>query len=220
MTDAKLGAEHFLNAAADRLCVGEGQVFAEVDVCLKVDVFIVHLPDVQVVHVLHLSHPLGVLLHVVQVYLLGRGLHKDVDRLADDAPGVPDDVDAHGHGDQRVEPIELPDPNGDAAEDDGHGRERVAQEVQVSRADVQVALLVAVQDDDRDQVSQQPEGGHRQHHGAADRFRVQEALVSLDEEEDTDDDQRDGVEECRQDLGAFVTKRFAQVGTLLSVATG
>ena len=92
--------------------------------------------------------------------------------------------------------------------------------MQVSRADVQVVLPVAMQHDDRDQVGQQPERSHDQHHRAADRLGVAEALVGLDKEEDADHDQRHGVEERRQDLGAFVAKRLAQVGALLGVSAG
>ena len=154
MADAELRTQHFLDASADGLRVRERQIFAEVDVRLEVDMLVVHLPDMQVVHVLNLGHVLRMTLHGVQIDALGRGLHEDVDRLADDAPRVPDDIHAHDHRDQRIEPIQLPNPDGDAAQDDSHGRERVTKQMQVSRADVQVVLPVAMQHDDRDQVGQ------------------------------------------------------------------
>ena len=64
---------------------------------------------------------------------------QDIERLADDADGAPEDHGGDEDGEERVDPGHAGKEDGCAAYDDGGGGERVAEHVEEDAADVDVA---------------------------------------------------------------------------------
>lgn len=74
-----------------------------------------------------------------ELQITRRALEEDVEGLADDADGAPEDHGGDEDGEERVDPGHAGKEDGCAAYDDGGGGERVAEHVEEDAADVDVA---------------------------------------------------------------------------------
>jgi len=64
-------------------------------------------PDMQVMHAADTLHMQNVGQHCIHVNIGGGGFHQNIDRLLQDAPGIPKDQQANKDADQRVKPVQT-----------------------------------------------------------------------------------------------------------------
>ena len=92
VADAECISQHGLHVMAHGLGLAERHIPGDVEVGLQVNLFVIHLPHVQVVEVVHLRQRLHCLFDFLNIDMAWRSLHQDIDRLAYHAPGVVRDV--------------------------------------------------------------------------------------------------------------------------------
>ncbi len=71
----------------------------------------------QVMHAAHALHLQDGINHRLHVNIGRRGFHQDIDRLTQDAPGVPEDQQADKDADQRIKPVQTGKTDDDPGDD-------------------------------------------------------------------------------------------------------
>src|SRR5450432_3608200 len=112
-------------------------------------------PYVQIVDVQHSFHGAHASSYFSEANTTRQTLQEDVERLANDVPGSPNDQDTDQDGEDRIDPQPTGVPDGDCACDDGDRSERIAQEVNESAANVDVILAGAAQGEHDAAIQQQ-----------------------------------------------------------------
>ena len=116
------------------------------------------------------------------------------------------------HTDQRIEPHPAGEEDDHARADDADRGQRVAEDVQESRARVHVVVVVLVQHKGDDDVDDQAYHRDDEHRPGLDRLRLLPAIPGLAQNLEGDEQQRDAVGERRQDLQAVVAVGMAVIG--------
>jgi hypothetical protein len=80
----------------------------------------------------------------------------------------------------------------------------VAEDLEVRRANVEARLGGAVEQAGAHEIHHEPDGGDPEHGAAEDHGRLQEPAIGLEQDPGGDREQRDGVDQRGEDLGAVV----------------
>ena len=99
-----------------------------------------HCPDVQVVHFGHPWSAFQKLFDCGGINFGGHGVHRQIDRFAQQPPGAKEDDDGDHETGDRIDPKPRCHKDGDASDDYSQRQQRVGGHVQVGTADVQVAV--------------------------------------------------------------------------------
>src|SRR6185312_10363431 len=168
-------------------------------------------PDMKVVNIDDAGNLFHGSANVREVEIAGRAFEEDVQGLADDADGTPEDHRGDDEREQRIDPLQAGEQNAKAAEDDGGGGERVAKHVQEDAADVDVAGKLPEQGGDG-AVHQHTGSGDVHHQTRLDDDRVGETMDGGDGDPAGEDDESQCVDEGGQHTGALIAERFVGGG--------
>ena len=149
--------------------------------------------------------------NVAQRDCAGRAFEQDVEGLADDGDGAPDDHAGDEEREHRVDPHDAGKQDACAAGDDGRGGEGVAEHVQEDGADVDVAGELPEQAGNG-AVHQDSGGGNDHHDVRVDGDRGVETMDGGDRDPGGEDDQGEGAlevdggerEQDREEVGDVV----------------
>jgi hypothetical protein len=161
-------------------------------------------PDMQIVNIqdaIHFAHGGR---DFTQGEAAGQAFEKNIQGLAGDAPRRDHDERGEGDGKKRIngQPVGVMDHQ--RARENRHCTQSVAEHVDESRAQVEIILLAVAQGKHDAAVEGQGEQGNPEHDRVVDRFRANEPLNGLPDDEDRNGDQCDGVKESRENAGAMV----------------
>lgn len=138
-------------------------------------------------------------------------LEEDVEALADDADGAPEDHGGDEDGQQRVDPRHAGEQDGCATDDDGGGGEGVAEHVEEDAADVDVAGEAP--EESGDGAVHQDAGGCDVHHKLRpDGDGNCDTVDGFDGDPGREDDEGGGVDEGREDTCALVAEGLLLCG--------
>src|SRR5215831_174436 len=160
-------------------------------------------PDVQVVHVVDAFDFANGAFHVFDLETARRTFEQNVQRLAHDAEAGPQDQDADSDGERGIDPVLAGGEDGPAAGDDGGSLEGVADLVEESAADVDVASGAIEQERD-DAVHDDAGGGHGDHHSRMDLLRAANSAHRLIKNKERYAHQRQRVDQGGEHTGAMV----------------
>src|ERR1035438_9882505 len=169
-------------------------------------------PDVQIVDVVDSGDGANGGFDALQFHAARRAFEQDVEALADDADGRPEDHDADADGEGGIDPALSGKRDGDTSGDDGGGGERVADFVHDGATQVDVAMAAHEQQCDA-AVHDHTGGGDPDHQLRVDIDRVQEAAKGFVPDVKRDQDERGSIDERRQNAGAVVAESLAGIGT-------
>jgi len=140
-----------------------------------------------------------------QLKVARRAFEEDVERLADDADGTPEDHGGDEDGEDGVDPGHAGEKDACAARDDGSGGEGVAEHVEEDAADVNVSGEAPEEGGYR-AVHQDAGGGDVHHQTRLDGYRCGEAVDGFDGNPGGEDDECRGIDEGCKDAGALVAE--------------
>jgi len=132
---------------------------------------------------------------------------EDVEGLADDADGTPDDHAGDEEGQERVDPSDAGEEDGRAAGDDSGGGEGVAEHVEEDAADVDVSGE-APEERGYGAVHEDTGCGDVHHEARLHGDGCGDAVDGLGGDPGGEDDESDGVEEGGEDSCALVAEGF------------
>src|SRR5665213_3436873 len=141
----------------------------------------------------------------------GRSFEEDIEGLADDGGGTPEDHAGDDYGEDGIDPECAGEEDARASGDDGGGGECVAEHVQEDGADVDVAGELPEQGGDG-AVHQDAGGGDVHHKARLNGDRVGETVDGGDGDPAGKDDESKGVDKGREDAGALVAEGFVGGG--------
>ena len=145
--------------------------------------------------------------HLVQVNAPGRRLQQHVDGLAQQAQGARDDQQADAERDDGVGAGEAGQPDRQGGGQDRHRAEQVVEDLQVRAADVEAGRLALRQQQQRHQVAHRADDAEDDHRARPYRFRVDQPLHGLVEDEGRKPEQDHRVHGGREDLRALPAER-------------
>ena len=159
-------------------------------------------PGVQVVHVDDAGHATEVLAHVLEIQVRRRRLEQHVDRLAQQPPRPRQDQDGDQQRGERVRAQEAGGHDDQCGDDDEHRAEQVAEHLEVGAPHVQRLLAPVHQQQQRDGVGDQADGGEPEHRAGLHLRRVDEPQHTDDCEPAAHPEEHQRVDESSEDLGA------------------
>lgn len=160
-------------------------------------------PDMQVMHI---ADPIDLLhraAHLGQLHPFGRAFQEDVQGLADNVQGRPEDQRGNQQRQRRIDPQAARELDDGAAHNDRRSGKRISQHVQEGPAHVQVAADPG-QHPRQHAVDCDANGGHRHHGPRPYGDRMQQAAHGRNGDPHGDDNQRQRVDKGRQHLGPVV----------------
>lgn len=175
----------------------------------EMDFFVAQFPHVNVMYSRNAGNLFELLRNLVQVNFGWHHLHQDLHRLFQNGEGVHKQVNADEHRYERVDPVPFEKVDKAGAGNHRQRSERIAQQMEVSRPDVQVLLLVAVKDEHRDPVGNQPQQSEPEHPVRVDGAQVDKTRNSLENQENRNTDQHQRIDKRSQDFGPAVAKSGA-----------
>ncbi len=169
-------------------------------------------PDVQVVDAKH-----AVDLHYVfdksgRVDIARLGFEQDVDRVAQDAPGVVKNEEADEHADERVEPVGFCEVDDDTRNDRADGGKDITHEMNKRRTQVEVGVASLMDKHRCDDVDDDGDQPNTDEHARLHFGWVDEAVICLIKNSKRDDDKRGRVDERNQDADSMIAIGLAFVG--------
>jgi len=118
-----------------------------------------------------------------------------------------EDERGDGEGKGGVDPGSAGEQDGEATDDDRSSRQGVPEHVDEDAADVDI--VAHAPEHGRDQAVHEDAGGGDKHHDAGlYRGRLRKAMNRLDGDPTRNEDQRERVEECRENAGTLVAEGF------------
>ena len=140
-----------------------------------------------------------------QFQIARRALEEDVERLADDTDGAPEDHGGDDDGEDGVDPGHAGEEDGCTAYDDSGGGERVAEHVEEDAADIDVAGE-APEKGGYGAVHQNAGCGDVHHQPGLNGYGDGEAVDGFEGDPGGEDNEGDGVDKGREDTCALVAE--------------
>lgn len=157
--------------------------------------------------------------HLFDAQLRRTAFEKNVRGLTKNAEAGPEDQQADGEAEKRVDPLRAGQANEDRAANDGDIREGVAEIVNQDAAEIEVAAATDKSERDSAVDSQRGDGGPD--HPAFDHFdrraKTHDGFVAEPERKQDEDE---SIGEGSESAGAVIAVRFFAVGRALSPAHG
>ncbi len=148
------------------------------------------------------DHPL----HLARGDAGGGALEQDVARVADHAPGAPEDEERDHRRYDRVGELPAGGQDDERRGDDADGAEHVGEHVPQRGLDVQRLAARAGEDGECRHVDDEPSDGHDEHPAAEHLRRVGQPSHRLEQHPGGDEHEQQPVEERGDDLGAPVAE--------------
>ena len=159
-------------------------------------------PDVEVVDIVDAGDGTNGGFDALQFHAPGGAFEQDVEALANDPDGRPQDHDADSDGEGGIDPAMAGERDGDTSGDDRGGGERVTNFVHDGAAQIDVAMATHEQQGDS-AVHNDARGGDPDHQLRMDFDRVQQAAEGFVPDVERDQDERGAVDEGRQEYASM-----------------
>ena len=213
VTDVVFVKQNFIDRLLNGCALADRNIVRE-DVRRESTQTTVDAPHVDVMQAAHSVHSEQVARQGRQIHVAGGVLEQDVERLAQDGPGVPEDEQADQDTDQRVEDVPAGEPNHHTRDDRSDGRKHVTHQVDEGRAQVKVMVTAFVDQPGGHGVDEEGEKADADENVRLHFGRRDEALVGFIENKDRDDHQRSGIRQRGQDPCTLVTVGASRLGGL------
>ena len=159
-------------------------------------------PDPQIMHIEDAVDLFQLFPHLARTDVRRRAFHQDVNRLPDYFPGPFQDQAGDQDADQRIGHNPVPKIHQQAGDNRADRPQRVAENVQIGAAHVDVGFYVALaqQCPSAQKVGEQADHRDSHHRNAAHGFRRPKAMNRFKENQAGNDKQSDSIEQSGQDF--------------------
>lgn len=176
-------------------------------------------PEVDVMDFLHALDGKDGASNVFDAQFTGAAFEKNVRGFAEDADAGPEDEQADGQAESRIDPMGSGGADDDGADDDGDVRKSVAEIVNEDAAQIEIAAAADESESDAAVDGKSRDGGP-DHPAFDDIDRRAEALDSFVAEPERKENENDGVGEGGESTGAVIAISFFVVGGTFGPAHG
>lgn len=212
--------DRFFEFITDLCDLFEGQILLKIDMGFKKDLFVVELPDMDVVDVVQCGVFADGFVDLFQIDMRRGELHQDHRGIFEDTIGGIDKVDGDQDRDQRIDPEEFEIVHGNPAGQDRDGGHDIGDQMKIGGTDVDVVVGIIFDQQNARGIEDNAQNGQGDDDDGTDGFGVDEFLNGFDDEKKPDPDQHRGIEERRKYLGALETEGLGLCGGTSRHAVG
>ena len=171
-------------------------------------------PDMQVVNTADAVYGVKLFHHFFYVDILRCALQQNVNGLAENAPGVPQNEQADQNTDEWVKPVPFCEVNKDTRDNRAERGHDISHQMEEGAAQVEVVFAAFFDHQRGDEVDDKSDSTNSDQKGRVNFGRGQEAFIGFEEDPERDQDQRCGVDQGDENSNAMIAECFASMGGL------
>src|SRR5215471_17400275 len=169
-------------------------------------------PDMEVMDVEHAGKLLQAGRDALEIQAFGEPFEQDVERIANDAPGGPDDQQGYHRGENRVDAEPACGADDERSNNDADGAHKVAKHMDEGSADIEVVFAAAMEGKHNSAVEKHTGNRYPEHDVLGDRRGVQEAGPAFVENPDRQSAQGQRIDEAGENAGTLIAVGSGLIG--------